>query len=304
MTGRLIARETLHAVMSRRHLQSVARSAFTLVELLVVIAIVGMLTALLLPALQGSREAARGASCQNNLRQIGIGLHDFYTAKREFPVGCSGCTPPAANANGELRQISWNVHLLPFIEEQQLWKQLDEHELYNSARNHAAARTVVPVFLCPSTVTQPKRTGPTTGDVNSNGQWDPGDDLAFTDYGGMFGVGDPSLPLGNGVLVYEKSFSAAQITDGLSQTIVVAEDTGRGGVQPDHGGWIDGQNVFDVTRSINKQQDNEVWSDHRNGAYVAFCDGSVRFLSDAIQPKVLFALCTRNQHETIPVRPY
>jgi prepilin-type processing-associated H-X9-DG protein len=163
---------------------------------------------------------------------------------------------------------------------------------------------VISTYLCPSTATAPLRKGPTTGDVNGNGTWDPGDDLAFIDYGGMFGVGDPSLPLGNGTMIYERAITAGEIHDGLSQTIIVAEDTGRGGPSPQNGTWANGQNIFDVTMGINKSQNNEMWSDHRGGANVVFCDGSVHFLSETINTNVLFALCTRDQHELIPDGSY
>ncbi len=179
----------------------------------------------------------------------------------------------------------------------------DETQPYNSQRNREAGRIVISLYLCPSTATCPKRFGPTTGDVNGNGSWDPGDDLAFTDYGGMFGVGDPTLPLGNGVLIYEKPINAGQIRDGLSQTIIVAEDTGRG-IDLTGSTWINGQNIFDVTVPINQTQNNEIWSDHPGGANAAFCDASVHFLSQTIDLNVLFALCTRDQREIIPDGSY
>jgi prepilin-type N-terminal cleavage/methylation domain-containing protein/prepilin-type processing-associated H-X9-DG protein len=283
--------------------------AFTLVELLVVLAIIGLLVALLLPAFQSSREAARRTACQNNLRQIGLGLHNYHAAKREFPIGCTccvtvpGCTFP-------LRQIAWSVHLLPYIEQQHAWELFDFSQSYKSAANHESARTVIPTFLCPSMVTT-QRTGFTTGDVNGNGVYDPGDDLAYTDYGGMFGsppkptyTMDGILPLGNGTMIYERPISAKQITDGLSQTILVGEDSGQLGQNQQHGTWADGQNIFDVTGPINKTQVDELWSDHPRGANVTFCDGSVRFLVENISNDILFALCTRDQQEVVPEGAY
>jgi prepilin-type N-terminal cleavage/methylation domain-containing protein/prepilin-type processing-associated H-X9-DG protein len=275
-------------------------SAFTLVELLVVLAIIGALVALLLPAVQSAREAARRSTCQNHLRQIGIGLHNYHTAKKEFPVGCLSCNRPKGNT-APLRQLAWSAYLLPYIEEPRAWSLFDSTQPYNSAANHGAGRTIVPIYLCPST-NAPARTGSTTGDVNGNGQWDAGDDLAWIDYGGMFGHppyenDENDVPLGNGAFIYEKVVTIAQITDGLSQTILVAEDSGRSGSQ--HGTWIDGQNIFDATMGINKSQVDEVWSDHRGGANVTFCDGSVHFLSEMMDTDVLFALCTKDQGEVI-----
>jgi len=274
-------------------------SAFTLVELLTVIAILGILVALLLPAVQAARESSRRATCQNNLRQIGLGLNHFHEAKKSFPVGCTACTGKQLH-----RQIAWSVYLLPYVELENLWRLFDENHAYNSAENHEAGRTVVSVYLCPSTTTQAGRPSPTTGDVNGNGQWDPGDDLAYIDYGGMFGVGDPKLPLGNGTMIYERTISARDVRDGLSQTIIVAEDTGRAGGEPQHGTWADGQNIFDVTMPINRSQNNELWSDHAGGVNITFCDGAVRFLPQNIANEILFALCTRDGHEIISADAY
>jgi prepilin-type N-terminal cleavage/methylation domain-containing protein/prepilin-type processing-associated H-X9-DG protein len=280
------------------------KAGVTLIELLAVIAIIGVLLVLLLPALQSSREASRRASCLSNLRQIGIGLNQYHAARREFPVGCTSCTKDPANPAAPLRQLAWSAHLLPYIEEKGAWSLFDERQAFDSRQNREAARSIIAIYLCPSTATQPKRLGPTTGDVNGNGAWDPGDDLAYIDYGGMFGVGDPKLPLGNGMMIYERAISAKQVLDGLAQTIIIAEDSGRAGGEPQHGTWIDGQNIFDVTRPINRSQNNEIWSDHPRGANALFCDGSARFLPDNIPTNVLFALCTRDNGEVISASSY
>jgi prepilin-type N-terminal cleavage/methylation domain-containing protein/prepilin-type processing-associated H-X9-DG protein len=273
-------------------------AGFTLVELLAVIAIIGVLLALLLPAVQGAREAGRRSACQNNLRQIGLALNQYLEGKRVFPIGCVGCS---VNPH---HQIAWSVYLLPNLEQASVRELFDDHAAYNAAANREAVRAVIPVYLCPSTATQPDRNGLTTGDVNGNGQWDPGDDMAFIDYGGMFGVGLPSLPFQNGTMIYERAISAMQVRDGLSQTIIVGEDTGRGGANPQNGTWANGQNIFDVTGPINRTQNNELWSDHRGGVNAVFCDGSVHFLSEAMDTNVLFALCTRDGEEIIPAGAY
>src|ERR1700704_1333018 len=90
------------------------RRGFTLVELLVVIAIIGVLVALLLPAVQAAREAARRIKCQNNLKQIGIGLHNYHDT--------IGCFPPGATKSNT---TSWHVHVLPFMEQKNLYDQFD-----------------------------------------------------------------------------------------------------------------------------------------------------------------------------------
>lgn len=258
------------------------QAGLTLVELLVTLAIIGTLVALLLPAVQAAREAARRAQCAGNLRQIGIALANYHEAFTTFPIGCR---------DNRGLQTAWSVPLLAFVEEQHVWHAFDPSAAYNSARNRIAAGTVVSSYLCPSTTTAPGRRGPTSGDVDGNGRWDPGDGLAWIDYGGMFGVGDPRLELGNGVMIYDEPIAAGQVLDGLSHTIIVGEDTGRSVTQ--HGTWADGQNVFDQTGPVGRTQNNELFSDHPHGAHALFCDGSVHMLSGSTELKVLFALCTR-----------
>ena len=259
-----------------------SRRAWTLVELLVSIAIIGALAALLLPAVQATREAARRAQCASNLRQIGIALANYHDAFATFPIGCR---------DDRGLQIAWSAPLLAFLEEENVWRAFDPSAAYNSERNRDAAGSVIGVYLCPSTVVSDGRYGPTSGDADGNGQWDPGDDLAWTDYGGMFGVGDPRLPLGNGVMIYDEAIPAGRISDGLSRTIIVGEDAGRSATQ--HGTWADGQNIFDQTGPVGRTRNNELFSDHPDGAQVLFCDGSVHMLSRSTELKVLFALCTR-----------
>jgi prepilin-type N-terminal cleavage/methylation domain-containing protein/prepilin-type processing-associated H-X9-DG protein len=271
-------------------------AGFSLVELLAVIAIVGLLVALLLPAVQASREAARRSQCASNLRQLGVGLLAYHEALGTFP---SGLVDRKTGANPKGRQLSWNVLLLPFIEEQNVCDLFDTSAVYNSAANRAAAGAVISTFLCPSTAyLAADRNGPTTGDINGNGVWNSGDDLAFTDYGGNFGFSGLMKPYMNGVLIYERPIPISQIADGTSSTIIVAEDTGRGAAFD--GQWANGQNIFDESGPINDRslppyrwQDNEMWSDHPQGVQALFCDGSVRFLFDEIDLEILAALCTR-----------
>ena len=277
-------------------------AGFTLVELLVVIAIAGLLIAMLLPAVQASREAARRGQCTNNLRQIGVGLLAYHDAVGTFPPGLMD-RKTGANPRG--RQLSWNVFLLPFIEELGVDALFDTQAAYKSAANRAAAGTVIPTYLCPSTAyLAADRKGPTTGDVNGNGAWNPGDDLAFTDYGGNFGFSGLAKPYMNGVLVYERAIAMPHITDGTAHTIIVSEDTGRGAAFD--GQWANGENIFDTARPINDRsipsflwQNNEMWSDHPQGIHALFCDGSVRFLFEGMELETLAALCTRASDEII-----
>jgi len=267
-----------------------ARRGTTLIELLVVTAVIAALLAVLLPAVQGTREAARRVTCGNNLRQIGLALHAFESARGALPVGCLECATRAPR-----RQIAWNAFILPLIEAPAAAAAFDMRFSYKSIENRLAGGCVMPVFLCPSTV-RTGRTGPTTGDRNRNARWDPGDELAYTDYGGMFGVSFPTprpLPEHAGVMQYEVPTRTRQVTDGLSRTVAVAECTGRDASYQSE--WANGQNIFDQWHSnpINRDQDNEIWSDHPGLAGMVFCDGHVEFVAETIGQAALLGLLTR-----------
>ncbi len=120
------------------------RMGFTLVELLVVIAIIAVLVALLLPAVQAAREAAPRTQCINNLRQLGIGFHNFESALRRFPAG--DVVSPTGGSNG----LSVHSRLLPFVEETSLKQLVKDNLPYNDPANDAARAARIPMFICPS----------------------------------------------------------------------------------------------------------------------------------------------------------
>src|SRR5687767_1036914 len=127
------------------------RSAFTLVELLVVIAIIGVIVALLLPAVQAAREAARRSSCSNNLKQIGLAIHNYMGTIKSMPP--LGCYPPGWVGD------SWSpqARILPYIEQENL-KNLANLDLsYIHPVNFAVTKTRVPVYLCPSEIRDTER---------------------------------------------------------------------------------------------------------------------------------------------------
>jgi prepilin-type N-terminal cleavage/methylation domain-containing protein/prepilin-type processing-associated H-X9-DG protein len=277
----------LHLLLSARQ-----RSGVTLVELLVVTAIIGVLIALLLPAVQAAREAGRRVTCQNNLRQIGVALHAYHAAHRHFPIGCIDKRVPRTNPNG--RQLAWSATILRELEAPALWRHIDFAAPYDSAINSAAAATLVSTYICPSTVrTAFGRDGSmvtnplaTTAAFSYRG--------AAIDYGGIYGAAQIS-PAANGVLLYDRAVEISEITDGTSHTLAIAEDTGRGWLMD--GEWINGENIFDVSNLINTQQHNEIWSDHPGGAMALWCDGSATLLEETMTAAVLRSICTRSTQD-------
>ena len=166
-------------------------SGFTLVELLVVIAIIAMLVTLLLPAAQAAREAARRAQCQNNLKQLGLAVLNFESARQAFPEGSHHVAPVAGNHNNH--RTNWALRILPYSEEQSLFDMYDEEKHNSHPDNLAVLRTPRSVFKCTSdslvqemlVPTQMKFTAPTgiaTGSYKgvSGTRW--GSQNGFFDY--------------------------------------------------------------------------------------------------------------------------
>jgi prepilin-type N-terminal cleavage/methylation domain-containing protein len=253
-------------------------TGFTLVELLTVIAVIGVLLSFALPAVNSAREASRRAACANNLHQIGLALQTHHEHRGTFPAGGIEWRPAGDRRQ---RQLSWTVFLLPFLEEQAVYDQLDLRQAFDSPANAAAASQVLPVFVCPSSPRGTTR-------VEGRGP---------CDYGGIFGerIQGPNNPP-KGSMIYDRAFSAADLRDGLSNTLIVAEDTGW----PD-GQWINGRNIFDQAYAINAAPpfENDIRSQHPGGALAVLADSSVRFLAESLDVKVLGALCTRAGREAI-----
>ena len=183
----------------------VKRAAFTLVELLVVIAIIGVLVSLLLPAVQAAREAARRMSCQNNLKQLGLALHNHESARSHLPS-------MGDYVNGGTVYWSMPARLLPYVEQGNLHDLID-FSLPIAAQPHIA-RVRVPFLLCPSEVNDRERPdGPTFVHYPLN----------YGANAGLWHIMQPPRGMGEGVFVVNRVTRFADITDGTSNTLGMAE---------------------------------------------------------------------------------
>lgn len=270
---------------------------FTLVELLVVIAIIGILVALLMPAVQAAREGARRMSCSNNLHQIGLALHNYHQTHRTFPPGTieyrNAHRVVSRNPNAGLN-FAWSALILPFLEQSAVLNEIDYAYPFDAPENAEIAAQTLPVYLCP-TVPDGYELRQGRGPCH---------------YGGISGKQKPSLL---GTLLYDvptssngrltgvkpaRAVRAADILDGLTNTIMVAEDS-----MNQDGQWISGGNVMEVAYTVNDPAvavfDNEIRSYHPGGANSINADGSVRFLAETMTREIVAALSTRANGEVV-----
>ena len=232
--------------------------AFTLIELLVVIAIIAVLIAMLLPAVQAAREAARRAQCVNNMKQIGLGLHNFESSQGFFPPsgirGTGSCQPMNINVDGSGKILPSGqrassyvfTHILPFMEQANLYNGYNIKVDFRSKVNSTSIGTLIPTLLCPSSANGNKfhdfDDSNTSGDMaQTGGPW-KGVHAAVTDYAVSNGVEDLIAASGLIDLTVTGQYSMlqnvdgghpnnvtyiAQATDGLSNTIMMSEAAGR-----------------------------------------------------------------------------
>ncbi|MDD3587084.1 MAG: DUF1559 domain-containing protein [Thermoguttaceae bacterium] len=218
--------------------------AFTLVELLVVIAIIGILIALLLPAVQAAREAARRMKCSNNLRQLGIALHNYHDVNRSFPKGSKHGQKDQATPDSGTGAFNWRLAIFPFIEQAPMWDSLDFSKKFSvrhpTQGNPQLCGYSVDAFYCPSSEDPPLT--PMGEDVGftsmSNGPaagYEPG---MRADYVGISGAyTDPidrtivSYTRGfisnHGVLVFNEYKGTEHILDGTSNTLIIGEQAAK-----------------------------------------------------------------------------
>ncbi len=302
---------------------------FTLVELLVVIAIIGVLVALLLPAVQSAREAARRMRCQNNLKQIGLAVHNFHDVTNEMPR--------AVNVN---TGMSWHVYILPYLEQQALYNQFDTTTVTNShgspSRNDPHGLQIIPAYQCTSC---PIKRQPMNPPNHTNGPSDlipanTGQPAAVPHYYGVNGPRGTNYPVGtathegvpaatSGIFQRDGMVRMAMITDGTSNSLMLAEMSWiaplygtryrtwvRGGeeyagVQAGRPAFlVSGRNVTNPINAILRSNliapynDMPFGSMHSGGMNGCFGDGSVRFVNQNLSMATYRAVASRDQGES------
>ena len=284
---------------------------FTLVELLVVIAIIGVLVALLLPAVQAAREAARRSACTNNLKQIGLAIANYELVHKEFPPSSSDTLENALDfsidLSGETRH-SWGSFILPFIEDSAIEDRIDRAVHALAAKNEFAASRVIPVYRCPSYL------GPAYSDGDRYDNLDEpcaiGNYMALgaSTVGHLWGV--DLLP--DGTIVPGGGITPEDVADGLTHTVLIVETR-----EEVYSVWADGFTaaasalVFHPSRHPEYARDQVALnftpyfdykprvtygpsSMHTGAAYHLFGDGSVQFIRDDVTQALYVAMATRD----------
>lgn len=284
------------------------RHAFTLIELLVVIAIIAILIALLLPAVQQAREAARRSTCKNNLKQIGLALHNYHDAFQTFPYGGSA---RYWNPTGETA-FNWRVMILPYLDQASLYNQMspffgsyDDTTMATLTNFH---EQIIPVYQCPSEPEGGVRSGLTTDFDNGLGQVTT---AAVSSYNGSSGPTSSTVTCflcassvclchapGNhfgsdnkveGIMgANARGTKLRDILDGSSNTLMVGEVTQiKNGIGNPYAQWNGIWAVSSTTTGINWIGRAAGWrsghgfaSNHVGGAHFLMCDGAVRFISE------------------------
>ena len=302
--GNQVTSASLH--LRRR---SIVRSGFTLVELLVVIAIIGILIALLLPAVQAAREAARRSQCTNNLKQIGVGMHNYHDIYKALPVGAYACC-----------WGTWKVALLPYIEQVNLRQLYVDNNKYGTpvdnaryahAVNLPVTTTRIPTYQCPSDTPNPNTfISKITSDNYSVNYGNTGLGQQSTLNGIKFG-GAPFSDSGSATSD-PKAYSFRDVRDGLSNTLLVAEVIQGIGNDLRGFSWWGDASGFETYLAPNSSLPDVIYttgycnnqplqglpcigtptaaqpsmygsrSRHPAGVQVVACDGSTHFVNDSV----------------------
>lgn len=300
-------------------MRAVRHRAFTLIELLVVIAIISVLIALLLPAVQQAREAARRSSCKNNLKQIGLAVHNYHDTHNTLPPGWLGITSGLPNPQGD-NGFSWGTFILPYLEQGPLYGQMNFNNPMDAAPNRPLVKQQLSVFQCPS---DPKPDSVFVDDRNGTSI-----SLATANYAGVFGTveldecfavspGTPPLTaqgqcVSNGAFYHNSKVRLRDFIDGTSSTLLAGERTTFTDPltqEKFYGTWAGALPETDdaparvvghAEHVPNKGHDPEDFgSFHVGGAHFICADGHVIFLSENMDQNLFMGLGTRNGGEVL-----
>jgi prepilin-type N-terminal cleavage/methylation domain-containing protein/prepilin-type processing-associated H-X9-DG protein len=289
------------------------RKAFTLVEILVVISIIGVLVALLLPAVQAAREASRRMQCQNNLKQIGLALLNYESSHKVFPPGYVSEVDNNGNDTGP--GWGWAALILPHMEEASVFNRIHLDLPIEDASNKAARVSEIPGYYCP---TEDYRHIWTAKRANGSQICE----VAESNYVGVFGTTEPGVD-GDGLFFRNSKVAIRDITDGTSKTLAVGERTHQLG----HATWVGsvtnatlypgddntqaqgvaeqgaGMTLGHVGEGVGPgavgEDVNQFYSLHGSGTNFLFTDGHVNFLRADMDYATYVALATRAGGETI-----
>ena len=301
-----------------------SRHGFTLVELLVVIAIIGILVALLLPAVQAAREAARRSQCLNNFKQVGVGLHVFHSAKEHFPNGLevfthtAPCSVPRSHPKVKSGWwgFSWGAYLLPYIEENILHDSINFQGSFVRPRsNFEAGAKRIETFLCPSDQQGWELIACCSGMSNGGSS---SEDLSKSNMAGVADSVDWTCDLGqawgrldaNGVMFLLSEIPISRITDGTSHTLMIGETVGSLGTSKNFGFYWVTWNILHTANGLNlaSKIEPQRWNSvaegsfasfHPGGCHFVFCDGHASFMSEDIDHVTLAALTTRATDDAV-----
>lgn len=288
-----------------------ARTAFTLVELLVVIAIIGILIALILPAVQMARETARRTSCTNNLRQIGLALQAYDETHKMLPPGWMGLDPLTRRPHVEgPTGWGWLSMLLPQLEQPVAAELIDFRLPITHLANDRIRTFRVPGMRCPSDSATPTFFLP-----DENNPTVTLTELASANYIGCSGTEEladcEGLPVGTqcrlkGVFYHVSFTRLGEVRDGLSTTLFVGERSTRFGASTWLGYVPGGEEalerflgIADHAPNANGGHLDDFSSDHPAGTNFLFGDGSVRLVKESIDVEVYKALATRAGGEPV-----